>query len=72
MEELESLLERVDHNSKVQIEELTARLHTKSSEASGLSLENERLKVGVNSGVHYTYSSLTIHGDSMRTKNMCF
>ena len=45
MEELESLLERVDHNSKIQIEELTAKLHNRASEASGLSLENERLKV---------------------------
>jgi len=45
MEELESLLERVDHNSKCQIEELTAKLHSKTSESSGLSLENERLKV---------------------------
>lgn len=45
LEELESLLERVDHNSKCQIEELTAKLHNKSSEVSGLSLENERLKV---------------------------
>jgi hypothetical protein len=45
LEELESLLERVDHNSKAHIEELTAKVHTKSSEASSLSLENERLKV---------------------------
>ncbi|XP_052789752.1 outer dense fiber protein 2-like isoform X4 [Mya arenaria] len=47
MEELESLLERVDHNSKVQIEELTSKLHSRASEASGLSLENERLKSAI-------------------------
>ncbi|XP_052220728.1 outer dense fiber protein 2-like isoform X8 [Dreissena polymorpha] len=47
MEELESLLERVDHNSKAQIEELTAKLHNRNSEVSGLSLENERLKSSV-------------------------
>ena len=45
LEELESLLERVDHNSRSQLEELTAQLHGKSSEVSGLQLENERLKV---------------------------
>ena len=42
---MESLLERVDHNSRAQAEELTAQLHGKTSEVGGLQLENERLKV---------------------------
>ena len=45
LEQLESLLERVDHNSRSQVEELTAQIHGKTSEVSGLQLENERLKV---------------------------
>ncbi len=38
-------MERVEDNSKAQVEQTTARLHDKTAESSSLKLENERLKV---------------------------
>ena len=39
-------MDKVESNSKTQVETLTARLHDKSAEVTSLKLENERLKVG--------------------------
>ena len=36
----------IEDSSKAQVESATARLHSKTSEASTFKLENERLKVG--------------------------
>ncbi|KAK7095107.1 hypothetical protein V1264_006558 [Littorina saxatilis] len=44
IEELEALVDRVEDNSKAQIESLTARLHDKAADLTTLKLENERLK----------------------------
>ncbi|XP_076436218.1 outer dense fiber protein 2-like isoform X2 [Babylonia areolata] len=44
VEELEMLVDRVENNSKSQVETLTARLHEKASELTSVKLENERLK----------------------------
>ena len=43
--ELETTYQMAEDNSKVQIEETSARLHNKTAECSSLKLENERLKV---------------------------
>lgn len=45
--ELENILERLEDDSKIQMESATRKLHEKTTEASSLKLENERLKVGV-------------------------
>ncbi|XP_076436219.1 outer dense fiber protein 2-like isoform X3 [Babylonia areolata] len=45
VEELEMLVDRVENNSKSQVETLTARLHEKASELTSVKLENERLKM---------------------------
>ncbi|KAL8602079.1 hypothetical protein ACOMHN_007349 [Nucella lapillus] len=44
VDELECLVDRVENNSKSQVESLTVRLHEKSSDVTTLKLENERLK----------------------------
>ena len=43
-------MEKAEDSSKLQMEDVTAKLHEKISEASTLKLENERLKV---SDIHY-------------------
>ncbi len=45
--ELEGIMTRLEETSKTQVEEITARLHEKTSESSAIKLENDRLKVGV-------------------------
>ena len=45
MTELENIMMSVEDSSKAQVETMTARLHTKTSEAAAIKLENERLKV---------------------------
>ena len=46
MTELENIMLNIEDSSKAQVESATARLHSKTSEASTFKLENERLKVG--------------------------
>lgn len=43
--ELEHIMHSVEDQAKEQVEDATARLHEKTSEASSYKLENERLKV---------------------------
>lgn len=45
VEELETLVDRVEEKAKTQVETMTARLHEKSAEVTTLKLEIERLKV---------------------------
>ena len=45
LEEVESLMDRVENDAKDQVEVASSKFHEKASEASSLRLENERLKV---------------------------
>lgn len=44
LEEVESLMDRVENDAKDQVEVASSKFHEKASEASSLRLENERLK----------------------------
>ena len=43
--EMETIMVRAEDSTKAQIEDATAKLHEKISEASAYKLENDRLKV---------------------------
>lgn len=45
LDEVESLMDRVENDAKEQVEVASSKFHEKASEASSLRLENERLKV---------------------------
>ncbi|XP_041370937.1 outer dense fiber protein 2-like isoform X1 [Gigantopelta aegis] len=47
IKELENLLDRVEENSKSQVDEISVRVHEKNTELSTLRLENDRLKSSV-------------------------
>ena len=45
--ELENLMGSIEHESKANVEQSMSELHAKTTEASTLKLENERLKVNI-------------------------
>ncbi|KAK3587189.1 hypothetical protein CHS0354_016885 [Potamilus streckersoni] len=47
LEELESLLDRVDQSSKSQVDELVGKLHEKTGDLSEVKLENDRLRSSI-------------------------